>query len=321
MFNFDSLYPLMHEHGLSPWADVLPAQLDALFSNPHGKLQHWIDSYLTLTQENSCAYDLNDVIKITADYADKYLNSEQLKSLLKEFLPWRKGPFQINDVFIDTEWHSDWKWQRLIEHISPLENRTVLDVGCGNGYHCWRMYGAGAKLVVGIDPAFLFLMQFQIFKHFMGEKPVYLLPMGIELLPANLNAFDTVFSMGVFYHRRSPMDHLLQLKEALRPGGELILETLVIEGEQGQCLVPDGRYAKMRNVWFIPSIKTLKQWMARCGLKDISIVDCNQTSIQEQRKTEWMINESLADFLDPNNIDLTIEGYPAPRRVIVVAKK
>jgi tRNA (mo5U34)-methyltransferase len=165
------------------------------------------------------------------------------------------------------------------------------------------------------------MMQFQIIKKFIGNVPVYLLPMGIELLPNNLNRFDTIFSMGVFYHRRSPIDHILQLKEALRPGGELVLETLVIDGEEGQCLVPDGRYAKMRNIWFLPSIATLKQWMKRCGLKEIKVVDCNQTSIEEQRKTQWMINESLSDFLDPHNPNLTIEGYPAPKRVIIVSTK
>jgi tRNA (mo5U34)-methyltransferase len=61
--------------------------------------------------------------------------------------------------------------------------------------------------------------------------------------------------------------------------------------------------------------------MARCGLKEIKVVDCNQTSIQEQRRTEWMINESLSDFLNPQDPNLTIEGHPAPKRVIIVATK
>jgi len=318
IFNYTQLSQLMRDNELSQWADILPEQLATVFANPHGKLDHWLELYSSLSEITSSNYDLADVITIQTQ---QQIDSSTLDSLLKEFLPWRKGPYQINDVLIDTEWHSDWKWNRLKNSISPLENRKVLDVGCGNGYHCWRMYEAGAKLVIGIDPAWLFLMQFQLFKHFIGEKPVFLLPMGIELLPANINTFDTVFSMGVFYHRRSPIDHIMQLRDALRPGGELVLETLIIDGEQGECLVPDGRYAKMRNVWFIPTIATLKQWMSRCGLKDIQLVDCNKTSTQEQRKTDWMINESLSDFLDPNNSDLTIEGYPAPKRVTLVAKK
>lgn len=318
IFNYSQLFPLMKDNDLSLWADLLPNQLAKLFAKPHGNFKTWSKLYLELPSNSLSSCELGNVVKVNTN---DQINSSALEQLLKEFHPWRKGPYQINDIFINTEWHSDWKWDRLKNHISPLKNRTVLDVGCGNGYHCWRMFGAGAKLVIGIDPSWLFLMQFQLFKHFIGEKPVYLLPMGIELLPANLNSFDTVFSMGVFYHRRSPIDHIMQLRDALRPGGELVLETLVIDGELGQCLVPDGRYAKMRNVWFIPSITTLVQWMARCGLKDIRMIDCTKTSILEQRKTDWMINESLSDFLDPNNSDLTIEGHPAPKRVILIAKK
>jgi tRNA (mo5U34)-methyltransferase len=34
-----------------------------------------------------------------------------------------------------------------------------------------------------------------------------------------------------------------------------------------------------------------------------------------------MTFQSLADFLEPNNPDLTVEGLPAPKRAIVIAEK
>jgi len=245
----------------------------------------------------------------------------QLEASLKQLSPWRKGPYQINDLLIDTEWHSDWKWNRIKAYLTPLKNRMVLDIGCGNGYHCWRMHGEGARLVIGIDPSWLFWVQFQAIKHFTGDKPVHLLPFGIEQLPKALNAFDTVFSMGVFYHRRSPIDHLMQLKSTLRQGGELVLETLIIDGPKGESLVPDDRYAKMRNVWFLPTIQTMTQWLRRCGFENINVVDINQTTTQEQRTTTWMPYESLQDFLDPDDENKTIEGYPAPKRATFIAQK
>ncbi len=197
----------------------------------------------------------------------------------------------------------------------------MLDVGCGNGYHCWRMAGVGAELVIGIDPTQLFLAQFLAVRHFLGaDYPVHLLPLTLEQVPTNLRAFDTVFSMGVLYHRRSPIDHLYELKSCLRQGGELVLETLVIDGGEGQILVPDGRYAKMRNVWFIPSPETLCGWLCRCGFNEVRLIDVTTTSVEEQRKTEWMQFESLSDYLDPANPQLTIEGHPAPQRAIILAK-
>lgn len=74
---------------------------------------------------------------------------------------------------------------------------------------------------------------------------------GVEQLPL-IKAFDTVFSMGVLYHRKSPIEFLQQLKSQLRPGGELMLETLVVEGDENTVLMTGDRYAQMRNVWFYP---------------------------------------------------------------------
>jgi tRNA (mo5U34)-methyltransferase len=223
-------------------------------------------------------------------------------------------------IHIDTEWRSDWKWNRLKDHIAPLADRTVLDVGCGSGYHCWRMAGEGARLTIGIDPTLLYVMQFAAIQRLANQDHVHVLPLGIDDLPQGLSGFDTVFSMGVLYHRRSPIDHLFELKSLLRPRGELILETLVIEGEAGRVMVPADRYAQMRNVWFLPSSETLVAWLQRCGYEDVRVVDVNRTSLEEQRSTDWMRFNSLADFLMPEHPELTVEGLPAPTRAVIVAQ-
>ena len=235
--------------------------------------------------------------------------------------PWRKGPYELLGLQIDTEWRSDWKWDRVIPHLQPLNNRLVLDVGCGNGYHCWRMLGSGAKRVIGIDPSAKFVFQFNAIKKYAGiDLPIDVLPLGIEHMPSKLAAFDTVFSMGILYHRRSPMEHLRELRELLRPGGQLVLETLVIDGPKGQTLVPEGRYAKMPNVWFLPTPETLVSWLRKQGYINPRIVDISTTSLDEQRSTEWMTYDSLSDFLDPKDFSKTAEGHPAPTRAVVIAE-
>jgi tRNA (mo5U34)-methyltransferase len=181
------------------------------------------------------------------------------------------------------------------------------------------MRGAGAELVVGIDPTLLFVVQFAALQRYIADPRVGVLPLGIEQLPTKLRFFDTVFSMGVLYHRRSPFDHLLELREALRPGGELVLETLVIDGGVGDVLVPDDRYARMNNVWFIPSAATLKNWLKKVGFKSPQLIGVASTTSEEQRTTEWMTFQSLAHCLDPADPHKTVEGYPAPRRAIIIA--
>jgi len=285
----------------------------------HGDLSRWKAGFHALPDIQPTSVSLNqDTVSIAADCVSDQL--ESIENALKHMHPWRKGPFDVFGVHIDTEWRSDWKWQRVQKHIAPLNGRTVLDVGCGSGYHMWRMLGEEAKLVIGVDPTPLFSMHFATIKRYIPASNAFLLPVGIDDIPQNTGVFDSVFSMGILYHRKSPLDHLSQLKGLLRKGGELILETLVVEGDENTCLIPQGRYAKMRNVWFIPSVKMLELWLSRCGFKNIRCVDMDITSTDEQRSTDWMQFESLPNFLDPNDRSKTIEGYTAPMRAVMLAE-
>lgn len=321
MFSFSEFYKLIAQHEtLRPWLNTLPKQLSDWEEAEHGDMGRWIRALKKFPTDKPDIIDIKNEVSVR--YEDGVGSGEQkrLESLLRLLHPWRKGPYNMHGIHIDTEWRSDWKWDRVLPHISPLKGRSVLDVGCGNGYHMWRMLGEGAALTVGIDPSNLFLIQFEAIRRLMGnDNRAFLLPLGIEQLP-ELKAFDTVFSMGVLYHRRSPLDHIMQLKNQLRKDGEVILETLVIEGDENAVLVPTGRYAQMHNVYFFPSAKALKVWMEKCGFVDVRIVDESVTTTDEQRSTDWMTNNSLPEYLKPDDPTKTIEGYPAPKRAILVAR-
>ncbi len=331
MFNFNALYQDLIANDFEEWQEILPAKLEKIFNKrQHGKTEEWQEILSNLPEISASALELNaDKVQIGSAQDGDELSKQQLEKHLKQLHPWRKGPYKLFGTHIDTEWHSDWKWQRIQPHISPLKNRSVLDVGCGNGYHMWRMLGEGARLVIGADPSQFFMVQFHLLKHYAltyeKKLPLHILPFKGEELPAFTQeykgkGFDTVFSMGVLYHRMSPIEHLRELKSFIRKDGELVLETLIIESSEINVLIPEDRYAKMRNVWFIPTPDLLVRMLERAGFKNIRVVDINQTSIEEQRKTEWMEFESLEDFLDPDDHDKTIEGYPAPTRVVVIAK-
>lgn len=306
---------------LEPWLRTLPQQLDEWQrSHQHGDFVKWQKLLAKLPTTSPSHVDLKQSVSIGKSSDIAPYTQKQIEGLLKQFMPWRKGPFYVHGIHVDTEWRSDWKWDRLSQHISDLQGKSVLDVGCGSGYHLWRMHGAGAKQVYGIDPTQLFLIQFLAIKHFLGHKPVHLLPIGIEAMPA-LNAFDTVFSMGVLYHRKDALSFLTQLHQQLKRGGELVLETIVVNGDENTVLLAPERYAQMRNVWFLPSVKALILWLDRIGFIDSVCVDVTTTSLDEQRSTNWMQTQSLVDFLDPDDHTRTIEGYPAPQRAVIIAKK
>jgi|TARA_R110002072_G_scaffold98840_6_gene217542 tRNA (mo5U34)-methyltransferase len=307
---------------LAPWAERLHTQIaSGLAVERYGDLPRWLEALAALPDITATTRRL-DSARVGADRQPELdrAQTSALRDTLQRLHPWRKGPFDLFGVHIDTEWRSDWKWERLLPGLDDLNGRRVLDVGCGSGYHCWRMAGAGAREVIGIDPTPLFVVQYWALQKYLQHPGVWVLPLGIQHMPANLQAFDSVFSMGVLYHRRSPIDHLQELRNCLRPGGQLILETLVIDGPLGATLVPEGRYARMGNVWFLPSPDTLMSWLRKLKFRDVALVDVSITTVEEQRQTEWMRFQSLADFLDPEDATRTIEGYPAPMRAVVTAR-
>lgn len=300
LLDTDALADCLTSIGLKDWPDVLQALLETRISaRAHGDFERW-----------------REIVTALPDAGD---DQARLRELLLELSPWRKGPFDIGGIRIDAEWRSNRKWARLADSIQALDGRTVLDVGCGNGYYALKMRQAGASTVIGIDPTLLYVMQFLAINRFKRDSHTFVLPVRLDELPPARNAFDTTFSMGVLYHQRSPVDHLRQLRTTLRPAGQLVLETIYVPGEESYACTPRERYARMRNVWLLPTIAELTTWMERTGFRDIELVDTSITTTEEQRSTEWMTFESLQEALDPDDPSKTVEGWPAPHRVVVTA--
>ena len=316
-FDYSALQQAIAGTPLAPLSAVIPAELAATVS--HGDFGKWAAAIAALPALLPADVDLQHAVTVGLASQLDDAGRAALRTTLLQLHPWRKGPFELFGLHIDTEWRSDWKWERVLPHISSLKDRRVLDVGCGNGYHCWRMAGESAALVVGVEPMLLYVMQYWALRHFLPAPPVWVLPATLEQVPEAVTGFDTVFSMGVLYHRRSPFEHLDLLKRRLRKGGELVLETLVIDGGPGMTLVPPDRYCRMNNVWFLPSCPTLVQWLQKAGFGDVKVVDVTATTTAEQRQTPWMTFESLAQALDAANPALTVEGLPAPRRATLIA--
>ncbi len=328
MWEFDELHGALAETSLAALAEPLAStSRSSLSSRTHGDRARWLAAIGALPEVPVSAVRLNgDAVCAAAARPPDTGTLAQLRRSMQVLHPWRKGPFDLFGMVIDAEWRSCMKWSRVAPHLSPLDGRVVLDVGSGNGYYLYRMLGAGASAAIGVDPAELFLAQFHALNRYLGASRAAVLPLRCEdLTPSKagmaFTGFDTVFSMGVYYHRREPRSHLRELAEFLRPGGELVLETLVIEGDRAAVLEPAGRYARMRNVWSIPSLPLLSAQLLDAGFISPRIVDVTSTTVAEQRSTPWMNFESLMDCLDPADATRTVEGHPAPVRACIIATR
>lgn len=319
MSECEQLLHKLDDFGLGSWrASLAPLLNDRFGERAHGDIGRWRTVIENLPNVERKPGRLNDSTIATVDDELNKHERESLKDLLLQLTPWRKGPFNIHGICIDTEWRSDLKWDRLKNEVAPLAGRRVLDVGCGNGYFSLRMLGDGAKFVLGIDPMLLFVYQFIAVNHFVAADGVALLPLRLHDLPEPQGCFDTTFSMGVLYHQRDPLEHLRELRRTLRSGGELVLETLTIGGTESAIHKPAGRYARMRNVWHLPTPPAIEDWLRQAGFRDLRLVDICATTVEEQRSTEWMPYESLAEALDPGDSSRTVEGWPAPTRAVFV---
>ena len=299
MIDLKALRDQLRAIGLDNWPDALePLIMRRLSVDGHGDFARWRDTVEALP----CS------------------NTEDTRECLLQLAPWRKGPFDIGGVHIDSEWRSDMKWARVKDAIEALADRKVLDVGCGSGYYALQMADAGAKCVIGVDPTILFVMQFLAVNTFEQRDNVFVIPARLEELPLPARCFDTTFSMGVLYHRRSPVDHLRELKQTLRSDGQLVLETIILPGDEAFARTPEDRYARMRNVWLLPTIPELHTWLTRSGYEDVQLIDCTMTTTEEQRATGWMTFESLREALDPDDPTRTVEGWPAPHRAVITAR-
>jgi len=287
----------------------------------HGDAPRWLAALDALPDVGPSHVSLGDTVRIGLRSDMNDVQHDALAASLRVLHPWRKGPFEFFGLKIDTEWRSDWKWARLASALDDLAGKRILDVGAGNGYYGWRMLESGADFVLGVDPTILFNMQHRAASFYLPElaERNVLLPIQFEELPPG-PVFDIVFSMGVIYHRKDPREHVARLRAHTAPGGRVFVETLVVGHEHSPWLEPARRYARMRNVWILPTVETLQVWLAEAGFRDIGVVSVDRTTTEEQRTTDWMCFESLAAALDPHDPMRTVEGYPAPVRAVVTGR-
>ncbi len=243
----------------------------------------------------------------------------ELVASLKALMPWRKGPFRFDDLTIDAEWRSELKWDRLVRAGCDLRGALVCDVGCNNGYYMYRAAAAGAEWVFGVDPQALYGRQFAAMNALAPDPRLFFASLGESDLELVTGGFDRILLMGILYHHTDPIAVLRRCRRALAKGGCAVIETIVIPGEGSFAVFPEGRYAGARGFYFLPTLRCLLSWLRRAGYSKWDVGEVVRTDPDEQRATVWREGASLAEGLDPADPSRTVEGHPAPERVVILA--
>lgn len=259
----------------------------------------------------------DDVVRIGQEDELSLEERDQVYQVMRDFMPWRKGPFNIFGIDIDAEWRSEKKWARLQPSLPELAGKVIADIGCNNGYYMFRMAHHKPRLVIGFEPYLQHHYSFKTLNSFAGQQNLQSELLGVEDIGLFEGSFDLVFLMGIIYHRISPIELLNEVNKSMKPGGTLIVESQAIPGDEPVALFPEKTYAKAPGIYFVPTGACLQNWMTRAGFTDVKILCSHPMNNDEQRRTDWMTFESFDDYMNPENQALTIEGYPAPTRVLL----
>ena len=282
------------------------------FRKPYESVNHLQAHYLDFS---------DDVVTIGRKEELSDREYEKVYRVMRDFMPWRKGPYEVFGIHIDAEWRSERKWNRVVPALPDLGDKVVADIGCSNGYYMFRMAHHQPKLVVGFEPYLQHYFAFKTLNGFAGQDNLAIELLGVEHIELFQKSFDVVFLMGILYHRSAPVEVLRAVREAMKPGATLIIESQAIPGDEPIALFPEKRYAKVPGTYFVPTGACLVNWLSRAGYGEVEIFHSHQMSGKEQRRTEWMEFESYADFINDQDPTLTVEGYPAPIRIFLRARK
>ena len=122
--------------------------------------------------------------------------------------------------------------QPVLAEINKLDlaGKKVLDVGCRDGLYSFLAERRDAAEIVGIDHD-LSLGAVELLIPYLKSK-VRMHQMNLlDLKPETFGQFDVVIFAGVLYHLRYPFWSLKLLRDVMRPGSMMVLETAVFYGQ------------------------------------------------------------------------------------------
>jgi SAM-dependent methyltransferase len=177
-----------------------------------------------------------------------------------------------------------------LKHLECLDvkDKRVLDIGCRDGLFSFKAETMGAREVVGIDndvsePATQFLIPFFKSKIKMRQMNLY------DLKPDTFGLFDIVIFPGVLYHLRYPFWGLKIIREVMKTGGHLLIETPIWHGDPNKSLLfcptgNEGPYGNDPTSCTFFNEKGIVDTMKSMGFQTLSIEHLGDAEGASQRR-------------------------------------
>lgn len=132
------------------------------------------------------------------------------EEFFKGYMELRNGEINLNALLE----------QPAMEKLLPdLNNKSVLDLGCGYGHNCMEFINKGAKNAVGIDISEKML---EIAKNENGHEKIKYLNMSMTDIDTLNEKFDLIYSSLAFHYIEDFENFAKKMYSALNDGGTLL---------------------------------------------------------------------------------------------------
>jgi 2-polyprenyl-3-methyl-5-hydroxy-6-metoxy-1,4-benzoquinol methylase len=180
------------------------------------------------------------------------------------------GPFVkegvVKDRFLDIIgiW-DEWKWWP-----ARPKGLRVADVGCLTGGMSLVMAHRGAEEVVAIDEIPEHIAQCDYLRQLFGVADLRTLTASLYQLPQKVEpaSFDIIVLSGVLYHLSDMLVGLLVVRQLLKVGGLLLIESTAVDDDK-HSYANFGRFAL--GIWWQPSSLCIRDMCEFMGLSEVEV--------------------------------------------------
>lgn len=158
---------------------------------------------------------------------------------------------------------------------ADLSGKTVLDIGCWDGFFSFECERRGAKRVVAADVWETLGRDAFDFARAELDSAVEPVQASVYDLPEALRGerFDLVLFLGVLYHLKHPLLALEKAARVTAPGGLAIVETAVdaeaLMDRPLMAFYPGDELNGDPTNWWTPNVPALASMLGTCGFADV----------------------------------------------------
>jgi len=174
------------------------------------------------------------------------------------------------------------KWPRLKNILDSIniENKSIVDVGCGDGFYIIECLKEGAKYCLGIDLDPLRINRCNFVKKVYDLKNIDF--KNLSLYDLEENKFDIVMGLGLL-HRVPDLDACI--KKLSNLGDKVLVEFKSLDSTNNEKLFAGGKSKSnsLNGLWYVPTKSYVISKFFNLGFKNHTIFEDKTSKLNFKR--------------------------------------